>query len=286
MPDNPALSLPTRLYDCFEAPLLKRNSPFDDSMLAFTDLGTGQPVVLLHAFPLSRQMWEDAVQAWSSRFRILAPDLPGFGDSPSSAADFTMEGCVREVSHFLLERGIREKIVIVGLSMGGYIAFEWIRQFPEKISGLVLAATHPLPDSEAAAKGRRETAEFVLQKGAQLLSERLLPKLLGATTLATKPEVTQRVQKLMVSNSSEGIAKACLGLALRRDSTPVLQEIRVPTLIMAGSEDALIPEARAIEMKQQVKKAELEVFTACGHLINLEQPQAFQERVLEFLDIL
>ncbi len=255
-------------------------------MLAFTDQGTGQPVVLLHAFPLSRRMWDETVAAWSSRFRILAPDLPGFGDSRSTAANFTMEGCAREVSQFLRNRSVKEKIVLVGLSMGGYIAFEIIRQFPEKISGLVLAATHPLPDTEAAAKGRQETAEFVLQEGSQALSERLLPKLLGATTLATKPEVTQRVRELIASNSPEGIAKACLGLAARRDSTPVLQMIQIPTLILAGSEDALIPEARSIEMKQQVKKAEQEVFTACGHLVNLEQPQAFQERVLEFLKTL
>jgi 3-oxoadipate enol-lactonase len=255
-------------------------------MLAFTDQGAGQPVVLLHAFPLSRQMWKDAAQAWSPRFRIIAPDLPGFGDSPSTAANFTMENCASEVSHFLRDRNIKEKIVLVGLSMGGYIAFEFIRQFPEKISRLVLAATQPLPDTETAAKGRRETAEFVLQKGTQALSERLVPKLLGATTLATKPEVTQRVQDLMVSNSPEGIAKACLGLALRRDSTPVLRSIQIPTLIVAGSEDALIPEGRAVEMKQQVKKSELEVFPACGHLVNLEQPQAFQKRVLDFLEIL
>jgi pimeloyl-ACP methyl ester carboxylesterase len=197
-----------------------------------------------------------------------------------------MEGCAREVSQFLKDRSVKEKIVLVGLSMGGYIAFEFIRQFPEKVSGLVLAATHPLPDTEAAAKGRQETAQFVLQEGAQALSQRLLPKLLGATTLEKKPEVVQRVQKLIVSNSPEGIAKACLGLASRRDSTSVLPNIQVPTLIVAGSEDALIPETRTIEMKQKVKRAELEVFTACGHLINLEQPQAFQERVLRFLEIL
>jgi 3-oxoadipate enol-lactonase len=254
-------------------------------MLSCTDQGTGHPVVLLHAFPLSRQMWEDAVKVWSARYRVLAPDLPGFGDSPSSRADFTMEGCARELSQFLMDRDVHEKIALVGLSMGGYIAFEFIRQFPGRISGLVLAATHPLPDTEAAAKGRRETAEFVLREGGRALSERLLPKLLGATTLGTKPAVIQKVQQLIVSNSPEAIAQACLGLASRRDSTPVLQEIRVPTLIVAGSEDALIPETRAVEMKQQITTAELEVFLACGHLINLEQPQLFQERVLSFLKI-
>jgi 3-oxoadipate enol-lactonase len=255
-------------------------------MLAFTDKGTGQPVVLLHAFPLSRQMWESDVKDWSPRFRILAPDLPGFGDSPSSAADFTMEGCAREVSSFLQDRGVKEKITLVGLSMGGYIAFEFIRLFPEKISSLVLVATHPLPDTEAAAKGRRETAEFVLQEGAQALSERVIPKLLGATTLEKKPEVVQRVQKLIVSNSPEGIAKACLGLASRRDSTPVLPNIQVPTLIVAGSEDALIPETRAVEMKLQIKTSELEIVAACGHLVNLEQPQVFRECVQRFLKTL
>lgn len=256
----------------------------NSSMLAYTDQGTGQPVVLLHAFPLSRRMWEETVAAWSSRFRILAPDLPGFGNSPSTTANFTMEGCAHEVNQFLQDRSVKEKIALVGLSMGGYIAFEFVRQFPEKISGLVLAATHPRPDTEAAAKGRQETAELVLQEGTQALAERLLPKLLGATTLAAKPEVTQRVRELIVSNNPEGIAKACLGLASRRDSTPVLKMIEIPTLIVAGSEDVLIPEARAVEMKQLVKKAELEFLTACGHLVNLEQPQTFHERVMEFLD--
>ena len=286
MPDGPGSELPRKLFDWLETLLYENESPFENSMLAYTDLGTGQPVVLLHAFPLTRQMWKDDAQAWSPRFRILAPDLPGFGDSAASAADFTMENCATEVSQFLRDRGVNEKVTLVGLSMGGYIAFEFIRLFPEKISGLVLTATHPLPDTEDAAKGRRETAEFVLKEGAHALSERLIPKLLGATTLGTKPEVTRRVQELIISNTTQGIANACFGLALRRDSTSVLQEIRVPTLIVAGSEDALIPEARAIEMKQQVNRAELAVFTACGHLVNLEQPQAFQKRVLEFLEIL
>jgi len=255
-------------------------------MLAFTDQGTGQPVVLLHAFPLSRQMWESTVKDWSPRFRILAPDLPGFGDSLPAVADFTMENCALEVYHFLQGRGVGEQIVLLGLSMGGYIAFEFIRQFPEKIRALVLVSTHPLPDTEAAAKGRQETAEFVIKEGTQALSVGLIPKLLGATTLQKRPDVVQRAREFIVSNSPEGIANACYGLALRRDSTPLLQKIEVPTLIVAGSEDALIPETRALEMKQQIKTSELDVFAECGHLVNLEQPRMFHESVLRFLNVL
>jgi 3-oxoadipate enol-lactonase len=136
-------------------------------MLAFSDQGIGQPVVLLHAFPLSRLMWSDTISAWSSRYRILAPDLPGFGDSPASPGDFTMEACAQEVSGFLLEREVNEKVVLVGLSMGGYIALEFVRQFSEKLRGLVLVATHPLPDTDEAVKGRQETAAFVLKEGTQ-----------------------------------------------------------------------------------------------------------------------
>src|SRR3990172_7894049 len=251
-------------------------------MISFTDQGTGQPVVLLHAFPLSRRMWDETVKAWSSRFRVLAPDLPGFGDSPIPAADFTMENCASEVNNFLRKRGVGGKVVLVGLSMGGYIAFEFMRQFPEKIRGVVLVATHPLPDTEATARGRQETAEFVLNEGSEALAGRLIPKLLGKTTLESKPDVVQRCRELIVDNSPSGIAKACHGLAARRDSTSLLQHILVPTLIVAGSEDALIPETRAIEMKQQIKTSQLEILKECGHLVNLEQPQTFHELVFHF----
>jgi pimeloyl-ACP methyl ester carboxylesterase len=214
---------------------------------------------------------------------VLAPDLPGFGDSPATQGDFTMEGCAREVYSFLGGRGAGNKVVLVGLSMGGYIAFEFVRLFPEKIRGLILVATHPFPDSETAAKGRQETAEFVLNEGSEALADRFVPKLLGKTTLENKPEVVQRCHELIVDNSPLGIAKACYGLASRRDSNPQLPHILAPTLIMAGAEDALIPENRSREMAQQIKTSQIEILEECGHLVNLEQPQAFHERVFRFL---
>ena len=161
---------------------------------------------------------------------------------------------------------------MLGLSMGGYISFEFVRRYQEMLRGLILVATQPAGDSDTARQARYETAEFVRREGSSALAERLIPRFLGKTTLATRPDVAEVVRSLIQSNSPEAIAQACYGLAARRDSTSFLPDIKIPTLIVAGSEDALISSTQAETMQREIPHSQLVVVEQCGHMINLEQP--------------
>src|SRR4029450_5799450 len=141
------------------------------SVLACTDQGVGSPLVLLHGFPLNRKMWDLEVKSWSQNSRVIAPDFRGFGDSPLSEGEFSMAGCAEDVVDLLESLGIRRKIVLLGLSMGGYVAFEFVRRYPDMLYGLILVGTQPAADSDAAKQARYETADFVRREGAAAVAE-------------------------------------------------------------------------------------------------------------------
>ena len=252
-------------------------------ILACTDQGDGPLVVLLHGFPLSRRMWEEQIASWSQNYRVIAPDFRGFGDSPTAPGEFSMAGCAEDLRNLLATFGIQKEIVLLGLSMGGYVCFEFVRRSLDMLRGLILVGTQPAGDSDASRQARYETAEFVRREGSSALAEKLIPRFLGKTTLADKLEVVETVRALIQSNSPEAIAQACYGLAARRDSTPFLSEINVPTLIIAGSEDALIPSAQVETMRREIRHSELVMVERCGHLSNLEQPNALDRVVTNFL---
>jgi pimeloyl-ACP methyl ester carboxylesterase len=228
-------------------------------------------------------MWNQDLNVFSQKYRVIAPDLPGFGESALGLDTFSMERCADALWELLDELRIKEKIVLLGLSMGGYIAFEFVRKYPERLKALVLVATHPFPDNDTTRQARYETAEFVRREGASALAERLIPRFLGKTTQETKPHVVNAVRQLIVSNSPESIAAACLGLASRSDSSPLLRDIRVPTLVIAGDEDILIPGEQTAQIQKRIAGSRITSVRQCGHLINLEQPQEFQNTVLHFL---
>ena len=258
----------------------------NENRVAYTDKGTGAPLVLLHGFPLSRRMWEIQVEAWSRDFRVIAPDFRGFGDSAIAADPFSLPACAEDVHELLISLGIKDRVVLLGLSMGGYICFEFVKRYQDMLSGLILVATQPVADSDAARQARYETAEFVRREGSSALAEKLIPRFLGQTTLATNPEIAETVRRLIQSNSPEAIAQACYGLAARQDSTSFLSQIRVPTVVVAGSEDALIPFVQAETMQREIRQSQLVVVEQCGHLINLEQPHQLNQVVTSFLKTL
>jgi len=229
-------------------------------------------------------MWDGEVEIWSKTHRVIAPDWRGFGESPPAAGPLTMESCADDLHQLLQQLGIKQNAILLGLSMGGYIAFEFVRRYPDSLQGLVLAATQPNADSEASQKARYEMAEFVQKEGTAALAERLIPRLLGKTTLQTNPDVVDKVRGLIESNLPAGIAAACYGLALRRDSSSLLSRIQVPTLIVAGEEDAIIARTQAHAMCQRIASSQLAVMHHSGHLVNLEQPGAFHEAVASFLE--
>jgi pimeloyl-ACP methyl ester carboxylesterase len=243
------------------------------------------PLVLLHAFPLSAAMWEpqfDAFPGW----RVIAPDTRGFrgpdGPAVEQPGEPTLQELAMEVEHVLDALGVRQA-VIGGLSMGGYLTLALFREAPARFQGLVLANTKAAADSEEAKDGRRKMLALVETGGPAAVADDMLPKLLGATTHREQPEMARHVRSLIEANSAAAIKGAIGAMMTRPDSRPLLADIACPTLVVSGEEDTLIPSAAAEEMHQAIRESRLVTLPRCGHLSNIEQPEAFNAALLRFL---
>jgi pimeloyl-ACP methyl ester carboxylesterase len=251
--------------------------------LAYDDVGQGLPVVLLHAFPLSRQMWRPQVEALKSACRLIVPDLPGFGDSPLPGDSPSVEIMADAVAGLLDERGVRERVVLGGLSMGGYVAFAFARKYPNRLLKLLLCDTRAEPDDDTAKANRARTIELASGKGVSAVLEQMLPKLLGSRTLAERPAVVAEVKRIAAAQKPEGVVAALKALRDRPDSRPTLGQLRVPVLFIVGRDDSLTPVEATLSMSKEVPGSLVEVIDDAGHLSNLEQPGAFNDAVLAFL---
>lgn len=258
--------------------------------LGYAESGNGLPLVLLHAFPMSHAMWRPQLDAPPPGWRLIAPDLRGFGASdrvspesarPSSGAQSMLE-YAQDVVALVDELGL-EQPVVGGLSMGGYVAFAVLRLIGPRVAGLVLADTRAEPDTEEARGNRRKMQELVMEKGSAAVAEQMLPKLLGETTMRERPTLADEVRELIVANEPAAISDALEALATRPDSTPLLADLRCPTLIVAGREDALTPVALHESMHAQIPGSRLEVIDDAGHLPNLECPGEFSRVLRDFL---
>jgi pimeloyl-ACP methyl ester carboxylesterase len=251
--------------------------------LACDDVGQGKPLVLLHAFPLSRAMWRPQIEGLRGECRLILPDLPGFGDSPLPAGAGSAETMADAVAEVLDARGIREPVVLGGLSMGGYIAFAFVRKHAHRLSGLILADTRCDPDDETAKANRDKLIAFASSNPASAVVEQMLPRLLGARTTKENPAVVEEARRIGAAQKPAGIVAALHALRDRPDSTPTLSQVTVPTLVLVGEDDVLTPPALSKEMAARLACSTLVVVENAGHLTNLEQPAAFNAAVKTFL---
>lgn len=239
-------------------------------------------LLLFHAFPLSSAMWAAEAAALGKAWRVVTPDLPGFGRAPRQKEP-SIPGMAEEAARLLDEMGIRKPAVVGGLSMGGYVAFEFLRQFPERVRGLMLFSTRAAADTPEGRAKRLKTVEDIQAKGLEPFSRAVLPNLVGKTSVSSRPEICRRVTEMILANTPEGVADALLAMAARRDSTDLLGLIRVPTLVVAGDEDTFIRADEARAMAAKIPGSRLEVIPKAGHLVNLEQPGKFQQVLESFL---
>jgi 3-oxoadipate enol-lactonase len=243
----------------------------------------GGTVLFIHGFPFDGSMWRETLAGLPPGWRGLAPDLRGFGGTePPDAHVYRMDDYARDLVRLLDDEGVA-RVVVCGLSMGGYVAFALRRRFPERVAGLVLADTRAGPDTEEARRGRYELAERVLREGHQPVIDGMMPKLLPEATRASRPELVARVEDMMRRASPAAIAAALHGLADRPDSSADLSAIDIPTLVVVGAEDALTPPAESELMAEAIPGARLEVVAGAGHLTPVEKPEEFGGVVGEFL---
>jgi 3-oxoadipate enol-lactonase len=252
--------------------------------IAYDDHGIGLPVIFLHAFPLNRSMWSDLMAALlnEQRFRLVALDWRGFGESEINTHLSTMELLADDVAALMDALGMQQA-VLCGLSMGGYAAFAFLRKYPERVRGLILADTRPGADSAEAKANREKVARLVEEQGTGAIADLQIPNLLSGYTRQQHPEVEVRVRQMINAATSTGIAAASRGMATRSDATDLLPRIGCPTLVLVGEHDGLTPPTIARDYATGIPGAQFAVIPQAGHLSNLEQPAAFLQVVREFL---
>lgn len=255
----------------------------DDIQLAYDDVGMGSAVVLLHGYPFNRSLWNEQTEALTSRYRVVTPDLRGFGESDSSEGPATMNRMAEDIAKLMDHLGI-DQAVIGALSMGGYIALAFLKQYPSRVKALVLADTRAQADTEEGKQTRFQQAEKALSEGMASIVDAMLPKLLTPETVSKRPEVVKRVRDMMLKTKPQGAASALLGMAEREDQSGFLSTIRVPTMIMVGRDDAITPVADSEKMQSKIATSRLVVIENAGHVSNLEQTEQFNFALLRFLE--
>lgn len=252
--------------------------------LGYDDHGIGLPILFLPAFPLTRSMWQGELMALlgDERYRLIALDWRGFGESEITGPVSTMELFADDVAGLMDSLGI-EQAVLCGLSMGGYAAFAFLRKYPLRVFGLILADTRPGADTPEAQANRENVARIAETQGTGAIANLQVPRVLSEYTRQHHPEVEMRVRQMIETTTVQGIAAALRGMGQRADSTDLLARISSPTLVIVGDQDALTPPLVAQEYAAQIPGAQLAVITNAGHLSNLEQPEAFLQAIRGFL---
>ncbi len=246
--------------------------------------GNGAPLVLVHGFPFDGSLWEKQLEGPGGGMWVVAPDMPGMGESEPLELnrEAGMDDYADAIAGWAKSAGV-EKIVLAGHSMGGYIAFAFVRKFPEMLEKLILVATRPGADTEAAREGRYKTAQSVEEKGAVAAAEGMFPRVFAPSTYEQDKEIAEWVHAMMLRQGKRGVIDSLHAMVGRPDSTPDMARIKVPTLIISGGEDQIIPAVEAEKMHAGIEGSVHVVIENTGHLPMVEEPEAFNTALREFL---
>jgi 3-oxoadipate enol-lactonase len=241
-------------------------------------------LILVHGFPLNPSMWEPQLAMADRGWRVIVPELRGFGDGQSDPPTTSIDDYAGDTIDLLDKLEIKKDAVVCGLSMGGYIAFAMFRHAPTYFRGMVLADTKSQGDSPEGVTGRKNMQQLARDKGQDAIADALLPKLVCEATAKGNPGVVANLRKQITANSVESIVGALTAMMTRVDSTPMLPTLRIPVQIIVGAEDALTPPPLSEQMHKDISGSELVVIKGAGHMSNMEQPAAFNEALGRFLD--
>lgn len=246
------------------------------------DTPNGKTIIFLHGFPFNKNTWREQLQALEGHVTGIAIDIRGHGNTTRGHGFFSIDVFAKDLGVFLKKMDI-EQAVLCGVSMGGYIALRAYELFPERISGLILSDTHSKADDDQAKQKRFDTIQAVLNHGRRPFSIGFVENVFSEYSIQTKPDAVELIKSTIRRNSIPTICATLLALAARTDTTKVLKDISVPTLLIRGSEDKITPESLMIEMHNEIKDATLRQLENCGHLPNIEDPTTFNSLIKEFL---
>jgi 3-oxoadipate enol-lactonase len=253
------------------------------STFAVADRGQGSPIVFAHGFPLNHTMWEAQLAALEGSHRVIAPDLRGFGRSDVTPGKVTMAQMADDCAAMLDELEITEPVTFVGLSMGGYVAWQFALRHAARLGKLVLCDTRAVADTPQGVETRLKMAELVLKHGTISVADAMLPKLFAEPTRERHPHVIDAVRQMILRAEPEGVAAAQRGMAERPDVTGELAKIAVPTLVICGEHDAISPLAEMRLIAESIPGAKLAVIADAGHMAPMENPVAVNEALRAFL---
>lgn len=254
----------------------------NDTNIAYFVQGDGPPVVLLHPFPLNHRFWLPVAERLSQEYKLIMPDLRGLGDSAPGDGPAAMEKHAEDLRRLCDEARVG-KAVFVGVSIGGYILFEFWRRFRERVTALGFCNTRAGADSEEGRKGRLESVKQIEERGTEMFIDGVLAKLVGETTKSNRPDIVAEARQMGLAATGRGLIANQLGMAARADSIPMLGTIDVLTLCVGASEDIPAPTAEIERIHRGIRGSKLRVIRQAGHLAALERPDEFAEIMREFL---
>ena len=250
--------------------------------VGYTDQGNGTPLVFVHAFPLSKTMWQPQVDALKDTYRLITIDLPGHGESDIVLWNDTLDGYAKVLSAYLIISGLL-KPCLWACRWAGIPYFRSIDIMPNRVHAMVLADTRAQADSEEGKAGRRSMAQVAFSDGAPAIADLMLPKLLAPSTIEHHPEIVEQVRQMILQTSTAGIVVDLVAMAARPDSTDLLPTITCPTLVIVGEDDVATPVSESHYMAERIAGSTLVTIPGAGHLSNFEQPAAFNEALQSFL---
>lgn len=244
--------------------------------LAYEEHGQGTPVVLVHGFPLNRSIWYPLLPLLEKKAHLILPDLRGSGETPAPVGMYTMR-LMAEDLRALLDTLKIDKVVLAGHSMGGYVSLAFAQAYPHRLAGLALISTQAAADNPEARASREKTVEEVKRRGLKTLADGMAPR------LTCQPALVEPLRKLIMKANPVGVIGSLKGMAERPNAQEWLPSITVPTVVIAGSEDALIPLDRPRLMTQLLGRAWLVEIANAGHMPMMEQPQVVANAILQLI---
>jgi pimeloyl-ACP methyl ester carboxylesterase len=256
-----------------------------DAEIVYWILGAGTPLVLLHPFPAHHEFWLPVAEALATRYRVILPDLRGHGESGVGEGPATMEQHAADLAAVMDDANVG-RAPFVGVSIGGYVLFEFWRKHRGRVAALALCNTKAPADGPEARAGRLQAANDVLDRGTEPFFESMIPKLFGKTTREARPDLVDGALRMMRKMSPEDVAQVQRGMAARQDSVETLKTINVSTLLVTGDEDILTGVNEAELMRQHIPGSQLCVIPKAGHYSPWEQSQDAANLLRQFLDAL
>lgn len=250
--------------------------------LFYEDEGFGTPLLLIHGFPLSSRIWKHQIEGLKADFRIIAPDLRGFGCSEAPSSGYSMDIYADDIAALMDNLGL-ESAVVCGMSMGGYVLLNLLDRYPERIRGACFMVTRGGADDEAGKERRSALAEEVMKSGVKVTADLFNKILFAPGTAESKPEIAAEVAAIMLGMKGEGVAGGILSMKERPDYSDRLAGFGVPSLVIGAEQDQAIPTEESLVLAERLPSASLCLIPEAGHMVMMEQPEAVNRALRGFL---